>query len=370
MKTRWITTVTASAALVAGAGAFGVVGASTAGAATGATGGQERPLYAVLHTARSGARGPAASVPTWTFSYTYKTVAYHEIFVGTKPASGTSTTIPVYVIPIRLTSGTFTTDPTAPIGGGHSAVQRTEASPIFQSGVDFVQGGTDVGTTQYIDAFQRAALWGKVSAHPTYHVLLGQPTVEPVQALTVPAADGTTSTALGFKMIVANVNWFDGHAQSMLASLAIPANSLPIFVTTQAYLSGNSGLSGCCIGGYHNYDGTQAYAQFTYIQQTGQFSQDVSALSHEVGEYVDDPLTNNTDVPASCGANGGQRIYEVGDPLEGDANFGDYPYTLGGVTYHLQDLVLPPYFGAPGATSVNHWKTFQGTALSVCQNGG
>ena len=109
--------------------------------------------------------------------------------------------------------------------------------------------------------------------------------------------------------------------------------------TTQSYLSNNSGTSGCCIGGYHNVSGAgQPYAMFTYIQKSGAFSQDVSALSHEIGEYVDDPNTNNTDVPPDCTSN---RIYEVGDPLENEANYGDYAYVVNTFTYHLQDLVTP-----------------------------
>jgi hypothetical protein len=154
----------------------------------------------------------------------------------------------------------------------------------------------------------------------------------------------------------------------MITSLGIPSNALPIFLTTQSYLSQNSGTSGCCIGGYHNVSSAGLpYAQFTYIQKSGAFSQDVSALSHEIGEYVDDPFTNNTDVPAACSVN---HIYEVGDPLETEANFGDVPYALGGFTYPLQDLVMPPYFGAPTSTSVNGWSTFQGTTIGICANGG
>jgi hypothetical protein len=87
-------------------------------------------------------------------------------------------------------------------------------------------------------------------------------------------------------------------------------------------------------------------------------------LSHEVGEWADDPLTvnyNGNNTP--CG------ILEVGDPLEGNSNYGGYHYTLHGFTYNLQDLVTLPYFGAPPSTTVNNWFTFQGESLSVCQNG-
>jgi len=85
----------------------------------------------------------------------------------------------------------------------------------------------------------------------------------------------------------------------------------------------------------------------------GVFAQDVSALSHEVGEWADDPLVVNTN----------------GDPLENNAKFGAYPYVLNGFTYNLQDLVTLPYFGAPTSTSVNNWLSFQGESLGVCSKG-
>jgi hypothetical protein len=104
------------------------------------------------------------------------------------------------------------------------------------------------------------------------------------------------------------------------------------------------------------------YSDFTYIQRAGVFSQDVSALSHEIGEYVDDPFTDNGDTPAACTALGNHNsLYEVGDPIEVDTSplYGDYPYALSGFTYHLQDLVTPVYSGALTSTSVNGLESFK-----------
>jgi hypothetical protein len=329
-----------------------------------------RPMFAVQPTPRSSTAAlRPTKLPTWTFAWTYKGAKYNAIFVGHKPSTGTPVTVPVYIIPVKLTYGTTVADPTAKDSSGKSAIDYTVASPIFDSTTNYTQGGTNVGTTQYEDAFERAALWKTVQTQTGYHVLLGTPKVEPLQSFTVPKADGTVATAFGVKVVIANINWFDPQIEPLVSSLKIPANALPIFVTTQAYLSENSSTSGCCIGGYHSYTGTQAYSHFTFIQKSGAFAQDVSALSHEVGEWMNDPLTNNTHIPSSCAANG-NGLYENGDPLEGEANYGSYPYVVGGVTYHLQDLVMPPYFGAPVNTSVNGWSTFQGTKLAVCQNGG
>jgi hypothetical protein len=198
--------------------------------------------------------------------------------------------------------------------------------------------------------------------------LLGTPTVLPALSLKVPKADGSVATEFGITVGTADINWFDVQLENYItAHPQIVPNSLPIFVTYDSYLTD----FGCCIGGYHSSMGSssapQAYAHFTYIDHVGIFSQNVSALSHEVGEWLDDPLVVNTNGnPVACG------ILENGDPEEGFTNYGGFSYTLNGFTYTLQDLVFLPYFGAPTSTSANNSLTFQGNPfhLGVCSNGG
>jgi hypothetical protein len=245
------------------------------------------------------------------------------------------------------------------LSNGRTVSQNTLASPVFKAGIDFVQGGTDLGNTQYIDAFQRGNFWGTVSSHTGYHLLLGTPTVMPELTLNV-GTHGRLATEFGVKVGLADINWFDLQLQNyMAAHTSIVPNSLPIFITYDVYLTNG----GCCIGGYHSSFGSlttpQAYSHFTYIDKVGPFAQDVSALSHEVGEWADDPLVVNNGNPVQCGA------LEVGDPEEGFAKYGGFPYTLGGFTYNLQDLVWLPYFGAPTSTSANGWLTFQGNPFGL-----
>jgi len=355
----WMFLALAMTGLVALAGFAGVASASSPSAASaGSRTSGDKPLFAVQPNPRPLVSGSEA-LPTWTFSFTYKGTTYDESILGSDPAGGGTTTIPVYLIPIELIRGSDTTNPEHVLSNGLTVVQNTLNSPVFQSGVDFVQNGTNVGKTQYIDAYQRLSFWGKVSAHPTYHVLWAKPTIEPEQTLTVPAADGKVATSFGVKAIEVSISWFDNEIQSLITSLHVPTSAVAVFITTQTYfLQGNT--SGCCIGGYHSYNGTSVYAAFSYIQKPGAFSQDVSGLSHELTETLNDAQTFNN---SPCG------IYEVADPLEDTANYGDYPYTLGGFTYHLQDLATPVYFGAPASTTLDGLDTFQGTHLSVCQNG-
>jgi hypothetical protein len=321
----------------------------------------------------SGAIQGQASVvplPTWNGSFTSGSTTYTYNMVGTAPGTNTSTTIPVFIIPLKiviqglLSSTTF--DPQHVLSNGKTVVQNTLDSPIFTNTTTFIQGGVNVGTTQYIDAFQRANFWGIVQNNPNYHLLLGTPTVLPEQTISVSFLNGTTGTPFGSTAGEVSLSFFDGQVRSLITKFTqIVPNSLPIFLTYDVYLTQNSV---CCVGGYHSSTGStsapQAYAHFTYVDHPGEFAQDVSALSHEVGEWADDPLVVNT-----SGNNTPCGILEVGDPLENNPNSGGFPYTSNGFTYNLQDLVTLPYFGAPPSTSVNNFFTFQGESLTMCQNG-
>jgi hypothetical protein len=299
------------------------------------------------------------ALPTFADSWTYSGFSYGATIVGRAPSTGASTTVPVDIFPIKLVFGSTAFNPKTVQSNGKTALANTLASPLFKSGIDFDQGGTNLGNTQYIDAFQRANFWGSLASHPNWHLLLQKPVVLPEQTIKVPAADGGVSNPFGPTAGLADINWFDGVARSLLASHAqIQPNAIALFMTYDTYLYDSSG---CCIGGYHSASGNQTYSHFSYISSTGIFAQDVSALSHELGEWAEDPFVNNTNTP--CG------ILEVGDPLEGFPNYGDFSYLLSGFTYHLQDLVLLPYFGAPPSSAVNSWFTFQGQSVSVCQYG-
>ena len=309
---------------------------------------------------------PAASMPTWNGSFTYQGTTYNYQMIGADPSTNSTTVIPVVIIPVKIVIGgrrgggaTFDPQSIPSNTGGLTVIQNTVQSPIFDSTTTFTSGGVNVGTTQYIDAFQRANFWGTVSSNPNYHVILS-PTVLPEVTLSPSARNGKTGAPFGETVAEVNINWIDGQFHTLLTSLGITPNQFPIFLTYKTYLTSG----GCCIGGYHSATGAQSYAEFTYIDQPGLFSQDVSALSHEVGEWLDDPLlasTSGNQTP--CG------ILETGDPLEGETNYGGYPYVLHGFTFNLQDLVTLPYFGAPTSTTVNGEFTFQGQHLTVCSNG-
>jgi hypothetical protein len=320
---------------------------------------------------------PATPLTTWNGSFEYQGETYKYNMVGTNPTTGTSTTIKAFLIPValKITSGgkTTTFTPETKQSVGYSAVTITQHSPIFENMSWVTPKGTKLGDTQYEDAFQRGNFGSLVEKAPGYHVLFTLPTILPTVTLTVPAADGTIASDFGITVGNVDIDWLDAQFQTILAAnTQITPGTFPIFITYDTYLT----EGGCCIGGYHSSEGSfsapQAYSQFTYISTPGIFAQDVSALSHEAGEYVDDPLVVNTNGnPVQCG------ILEVGDPEEGftedGATYGAFPYVLSGFTFHLQDLVYLEYFGAPNTTSVDGGtESFRDNpfGLGICNNGG
>jgi hypothetical protein len=331
-----------------------------------------RPMYKVMpnHNQQVVAKPLAGSLVQWNGSFTDITKKkINFTMVGTDPTStNVSTTIPVVIIPVRLKygakNGNHTFDPkNTVLGNGKTVINNIIASPLFDPGVDFTQGGTDLGTTQYEDAFQRGNFWSTVATNSNYHVLLGTPKVVAEHTITVPVSLGSViSNPFGSGIVgTYDINAYDAKLQMWMAAIKqINPGVLPIFITYDIYLT----EGGCCIGGYHSANGAQpggqTYSTATYVDSPGAFSQDVSALSHELGEWLDDPFVDNH---VNCHDN---SILEVGDPLEGTANYGGYPYTLNGFTYNLQSLVYIGYFGAPASTSVHSWLAFQNDEAHVC----
>jgi len=330
---------------------------------------------------------------------------YEGVMVGKSPfesGPGDTTVVPTVLIPVVLTftyaSGTsYTFDPGAPdpgcLGTGNTALSLTQQSPLVNDAT-FIMGGTFVGYTQYSDAFQRANFWSTVQTKGQYRTLLGVATLPP-QVVTVPSTNtgrpqgtvyafanqcgtNTGDTNLPGYLGVMDINFWDPLAQSLIQALGITSTTFPIFLFYNAVMSEDNPttLNNCCILGYHNAVGspvqTYGVGAFDGRNQTLlQGTADTSILSHEVAEWLTDPLTNNlTPAWGHLGQQPGcQNNLEVGDPLSGTL-LPSVPMP-NGFTYHLQELAFFSWFyRQQPSMGVNGWysdqATFSSDAGAVC----
>ena len=324
-------------------------------------------------TIRMPVRAAAAttgSVPMWTGNdggYSYTMVGQSPLTALSSP----TTTITVPILPVALTFPDGTTlDPTAvdsvcsPAG---SALSLLEQSPIFNN-FAYTVGGATVGDTEYHDFFQRANFWKYTApsgVNPDYHMALSA-SPHAVTTIAVPAADGSTIAAGCGRLGEVNLQWFDDYLQNTVfpAAGVSPTEFVVVLLYNSAiYETGDPAL----ILGYHSAFASTGGALQTYavghFDTTGSFGtiEDVADLSHEMGEWMDDPLGNNPTPPwGNIGeVSGCKSTLEVGDPLSGT----DLAITMpNSYVYHLQELAFVSwYFRDAPSMGVNGWYSSNGT---------
>jgi len=326
-----------------------------------------RPLRREESGLHANAVAATATLPIWQA----KDGTYSYQMVGTDPATtNVTTTIPAPIIPVVLTfSDGNTFDPSVKDScSSQPPASLVLSSPVFSSS-PFTVGGTSLGTSQYLDFFQRANFWQSVKTNSNYHVTLAG-SVQPVLKLTVPAASGKTVAAGCGRLGEMDINWFDAQVSAAFSQLTATVNpaTLPVFVLYNVVMY-DTKATNCCILGYHSalnsssFGGavqTYAVAEFDTSNDFGS-TKDVSALSHEVGEWLDDPTGTNptpawghTGQVSSCQSN-----LEVGDPLSGTV----IPITMSsGYTYHVQELAFKSWFYRDASSSgVNGWYSSNGS---------
>ena len=338
------------------------------------------------------------TIPVWTYrtSTTVDGNVYTGQIMGNIPGITGTTTIPTFLIPLIVNmpdGGVFdptVADPTC--AGGNVPLTLMQNSPLFQNSGPFMYGNParNIGTTQYIDALQRAEFWkivGSSVGNSQWHTLFGLNTTT-TQTVNVPAGKGATYNAgslggCGFIGVV-DLNWLNGYVtNTLIPSLSGqgvgPTSFAEIFMYNVVMGDpGDNLFANCCVLGFHSAFGSpvQVYSpgEFDTNRLFGAASQDISVEAHEMGEAMDDPLVNNgTPAWGHIGqVSGCQNNFEVGDPLTGTQN---PPITINGYTYHPQELAMYswflrpnimqlPYPGLLGDTGVPSWYSTNGTFTS------
>lgn len=320
------------------------------------------------HAAVNGHAGVAAAgaaLPMWPGFFIFNGVRYNFTMVGSDPtvAGAGTTNVPVVIIPLSFNIGGTVISPIAAACGDNTSVlTRIQGSPLFTTNVTWVEGNTTVGVTQFTDAFQRANFWKYVSTvSPNYHVLLNPISTTAVIQVNVPAGQGSTTnnTACPQQPIgTVNMAFLDQTLRNLIAQLGIGPGTLPLFV---AYDMVGLPAGGGFFFGYHTaYQPiaggpfqTYSFGSYTDSGLLGQNVADISILSHELGEWMDDPVNNPAPPWGHIGqVTGCQANIEVGDPLTGSNSTVFTP----GFNYHVQDLAFFSWFARQQPSiAVNGW---------------
>src|SRR5215469_6607608 len=347
----------AALALLTGA-SLSAIASQTAPAA------EARPMFKVLPPHGDAVLRPHAGSPLslkiWYGNLNYNGVDYPYDMLGTDPSkTNKTTTIKTYIIPIRMIYSKKvygkegrTFDPNTDTWNGLTITQALVNSPLFGA-MDWKWGSTDVGATQYTDAFQRGSFWSYVSTNSNYHVMLApavlsEVTIKPTMAQGGAVIDNPFGKGKVGEM---ELSAFDYDLQQFMSKFSkINPGKLAIFVTDNTYLTSQ----GCCVGGYYavlHPDNTviyQTYAWSTFITSEGAFAQDISGFSNEIASLYDDPLLSNGQTP--CGGE-----LNVTAPFGGKPDYGTFTVAYNNVTWHLQTAAFLEYFGAPKNFSANNW---------------
>jgi hypothetical protein len=321
-----------------------------------------------------------STIPLWTGSdngYTFQMVGLDP----SVPHSTQVTNIKAQLVPVQITfygSQTIVFDPTkkdicSPNGSPLAMVQH---SPIFNN-ISLPGVSSSLGTAQFTSLFQRANFFkytGPTGVNPRYEVTLTPKTLPTVKISTyfgdlpVPRKCDPLGlidiSALDYAIIHGII--------PTLARSGVGPTTLPIFLLNNVVMF-DGVPSNCCILGYHQafISGTSGALQTFVVANydtSGFFTeaQDITPLSHEIAEWMDDPtLVNPTPPWGHIGQVAGcQNNLEVADPLTGTS----FPIPMLNFTYHVQDLAFKSWFyGDAPSIGVNGWHSLFGTFRSPAQ---
>jgi hypothetical protein len=305
--------------------------------------------------------------PHFASSFTVNGTTYPFTMVGYRPQSGRAAYIRSVIIPLRMNFNFFGDNQDVNVSFDPApAVANIVGSPLYRS------AGYLNGTGQFGDQMQRAAFWNRMDPGRNWHVYMAEPKVNPTIDIYVTPETGSLFD-LGGGVLVGDVliDFMDSQAQTILQLLDLPADVLPIFVTdavTAEALGYHTAFSVAAKDGGTRLQ-TYAYTSWLDLSLFGPLLADVSTFNHELTEWMNDPFVNNivptwfypptSDPKAVCSGN---PFLEVGDPQGNGPTFADFPtaeVTLGGYTYHLQQVVLWQWFADEVPSSAfGGWYTF------------
>jgi hypothetical protein len=152
-----------------------------------------------------------------------------------------------------------------------------------------------------------------------------------------------------------DTDFFLSQLNTMIQMASLSPDALAIALTSNVFLAPQKDIKKCCVLGLHTSFDVGEMTQVKFVQTfiwaswveqgiLGPGLADVTPMSHEISEWMNNPFGNNAvpawQVPNSTGC---QSNLETGDPLALMPNAG-YPVVIDGFTFHPQNQVLMQWF--------------------------
>jgi hypothetical protein len=296
-----------------------------------------------------------ASIPHFSGSFASggKTISY--TLVGAKPQSGGTTKIPTQLIAVSMLFEEYVDEHGDPIVlDPGPMMSRITNSPNFHA------SSYQTGFTQFADAVQRAQFY-RIMAQD-WHTLLDPPQI--LHPVTIDVEPGMAKVyrnpSNGTVFAVVDTGFFISQLNTVVQLEGLHSDALALIVTANVFLAPKADVKQCCVLGFHTAFESGPTSRAQQVQTLvwaswidsgllGSNVADVTPLSHEISEWMNNPFSTNI-VPSwqALGTGGGcQSNLETADPVATLPNVG-YSVTIGGFTYHPQTQVLLPWFTRQG----------------------
>ena len=336
------------------------------------------------------AAGSASSNPSQfdsirTFNGEYKTQGlgpqghpryrWYYTMAGGHPQRGGSTHFDVPIVPVSI--DLLDWNKSVRMVNGHKLhysvkpfINPVLNSPVFKNW-DYTS--SDV-PTQWTDAIQRASFFGVMQQD--WHTIL-RPSVKTERVIAIPRGsyqfslnkDGSCCALVLVDFNVFSSLLFPSSPTDKRSPVGaaehagdITPQTIATFLFPNTFLYAPGDATQCCVLGFHTYDFEPGDAQNGFREKRyvmtfaswispGIFSpefQDITALSHELAETLNDPFVASDGIhgltPWWYSLNGHcQNDLEVADAIEGLMESA-YPIHMNGRTYHPQNVALLPWF--------------------------
>jgi chitinase len=296
-----------------------------------------------------------ASVPHFSGSFAFAGKTFPYTVVGARPQGGRTTLIPTQIVAVSMLFEEFVDPDGEPIVLDPGPVMnRITNSPNFRA------FSYQTGLTQFGDAVQRAQFFRTMGQD--WHTLLQPPQM--LKPVTIDVLRGMAKVyrnpSTGVVYAVVDTNFFISQLNTIVQLEDLRPDALVLVLTSNVFLAPKADVKQCCMLGFHTaFDAgrigrvqqVQTLVWASWIDQglLGPGVADVTPLSHEISEWMNNPFAANV-VPSwqPLGSAGGcQSNLETADPVATLPN-ASYPVSIDAFTYHPQTQVLLPWFTRQG----------------------